>query len=167
MGEVALSAVGGLVFFNTQTRLPREGGDPDPFAQFGRDPLPRHCEARRAEATQGIITSGPRQSPGLLRCARNDAGMGAWISPHPTLSPKGARARTEKPSPRGRGLGEGLLLLNTPNPPSPRRRGPRPFRSDGSWPATTSLRGPSRRSNPGDHQHRSAPVPWVASLRSQ
>ena len=35
--------------------------------------LPRHCEAHCAEATQGNIISGPRQTPGLLRCARNDA----------------------------------------------------------------------------------------------
>ncbi len=34
---------------------------------------PRHCEAHCAEATQGNIISGPRQTPGLLRCARNDA----------------------------------------------------------------------------------------------
>ena len=58
------------------TRLPREGGGPDPFAQTGVGPLLRHCEAHRAEATQGIINTGPRQSPGLLRCARSDARMG-------------------------------------------------------------------------------------------
>ena len=58
-------------------RVPREGGGPDPFAQVVIDPagpLPScHCEALRAEATQGNINQGSRQSPSLLRCARNDA----------------------------------------------------------------------------------------------
>ncbi len=36
-------------------------------------PYLRHCEAHRAEATQGNISIGPCQTPGLLRFARNDA----------------------------------------------------------------------------------------------
>jgi hypothetical protein len=55
-------------------------------------PLPRHCEVHRTEATQGIIPSGPRQSPGLLRCARNDAAEG------------GVAPLTQPPPPEG---GEG------------------------------------------------------------
>ena len=68
--------------FSSHPRVPREGGDPDPFNRTENGPLPRLCEAHRAEATQGIITSGPRQSPGLLRCARNDAGDGG-VDEHP------------------------------------------------------------------------------------
>ena len=37
--------------------------------------FPRHCEAHRAEATQGNIRSGSRQATGLLRFARNDASI--------------------------------------------------------------------------------------------
>ena len=109
--------------FSSHPRVPREGGDPDPFTRTENGPLPRLCEAHRAEATQGIITSGPRQSPGLLRCARNDAVR--IVEEHPLTQPsppRGARARTDKPSPCGRGLGEGLVSFL---PCSPRRRGPR------------------------------------------
>jgi hypothetical protein len=46
------------------SRVPREGGDPDPFTRMERDPV---------TFTHPL----PRQSPRLLRCARNDAGRDA------------------------------------------------------------------------------------------
>ena len=54
--------------------------------------LPRHCEAHRAEATQGNFNFGPSQTLGLLRCARNDAFRKQ--GPHPTLSHR-ERAKNE------------------------------------------------------------------------
>ncbi len=60
------------------------------WREVARSPPPRHCEAQRAEATQGNIYSGPRQPPGLLRYTRNDAGRGGhqtalWLA-HGNLS---------------------------------------------------------------------------------
>jgi len=100
----------------TPYRFPREGGDPGPYTPAVIDPLdprlrgergggrflPRHCEARSVEATQGNIRSGSGQSTGLLRCARNDA--------------EGKQGPHLGPLPQGEGLSP---LSHHPFPPFP------------------------------------------------
>jgi len=78
-----------------------------------KPPLTRHCEAHRAEATQGNINSGPRQSTRLLRFARNDAGMGRWLntpSPNP-LPQEGEGLIGSSPLPEGEGGVRALLVF--------------------------------------------------------
>ncbi len=135
---------------------PRRRG-PRPFHSSGNrttGPLPRNCEAQRAEATQGNIHSGPCQSPGLLRFARNDAGMGRWVRVLFSFSR----------FPREGGDPEHFTQAET-GPPTPRLRGEHQAGQLYPPPAA-SVRGASRRSNLGQHPFRPVSVPWVASLRS-
>ncbi len=71
LGEVSRSDEGGLV-------------SPSVFpAKAGTQTLSHGLKtAHRTKATKGIINSSQRQSPGLLRCARNDAGDGG-VDEHP------------------------------------------------------------------------------------
>ncbi len=66
-------------FLVSLSRVPREGGDPDPFTQTENSPLaPCLHRVIASEATQWTDTDLSRCSPGLLRrdAPRNDAGGG-------------------------------------------------------------------------------------------